>query len=90
MTGLSAAWKNSKKQINVQYLIRACMLEKHKEKNKRACTFIRYFRVFGKICVYTYSLHNVFEFLHTYSEVSNKRACTFSKSRLFYHPARSY
>ena len=33
------------KQINVQY--RACMLEKTKKKNKRACTFIRYFRVNG-------------------------------------------
>ena len=39
------AGKNKKKIINVQYLIRVCMLEKIQEKNKRACTFIREVRV---------------------------------------------
>ena len=40
-----ADWNFTQKTINVQDLIRACRMIKKFEINKRACTFIRYFRV---------------------------------------------
>ena len=57
------------------------------------CQKTQFYTIFGFFFSSQINLKQIFEISeikYTFSEVSNKRACTFTNFQLFFHPAHSY